>query len=505
MVFIGFLQLHKSATIFKHFTRRFAWGFCVLTFAFSCKKPDLPDGPHGYPEDIAPLMRNNCATSGCHEPNSFVGAGGLNLNTWEDLFQGARGGSPVIPYNPEQSYLLQALSTDSSWVPALFPTMPLNQEAYGALDFQKIIDWINDGARNANGEERFPPRTDRKKWYVLNRFCDQVAVFDAESGQVMRMIEIGDDDLAIEEGHDLIISPDQEHWYVVFLYWNPRIEVYNTLTDEKEGVIWLDRHGYSHLSISSDGRFLFALTQWQNRVSVIDLDQQQVVFGPMTINENMGGLATHPQRNEIYFGSTDNEYLFAYGYDSQGQLSNQRTIDLKQQIPPAIPDNLVPHDIQFLADGSRYFVTCSQTNEVRVFDGNTDALLATIATPRRPRKMALSEGTGKLFVTCEYETAMHGGDPLKMGAVAVINYQQYSLEKSIYTGFQPYALGVDEGSNRVVVAHRNLDLSAPPSHHGTTCEGNNGNVTLINLVSLELIDDYKPELSVDPFAVAIKH
>lgn len=478
---------------------------CATMLAlFSCKKPDLNDVAHGFPEDIAPLMRNNCATSGCHEPSSAVGAGGLNLDTWDDLFKGARGGSPVVPYNPEQSYLLQALSTDSSWVPPLYPTMPLNRESYGPLELQRVIDWINAGARNADGEERFPPKADRQKWYVANRFCDQVAVFDAESRQIMRMIEVGSDDISIEEGYDLIISPDKQHWYLVFLYWNPRIEIYNTLTDEKEGEIWLDRTGYSHLATSMDGRFLFALSQWQKRISVVDLDQEQVVFGPYFTNENMAGLAVHPIGNKIYYGSTDTGMLNTLDFDNQGQLSNLRTISLEQQIPSTSSNPLAPHDILFMPDGSKYFVTCHLTNEVRIFDGSNDSLLAVIPTPLAPRTIALAESSQQLFVSCEFETAMHGGNPLKMGTIAVIDYSNNTLEKTIYTGFQPYGIEVDEISGYVIVAHRNLDINAPPSHHGTTCEGNNGNVTLIDLHTLELVPDYKPELSVDPFCVAVK-
>lgn len=470
-----------------------------------CDKPQLSDAEHNYPEEMVPLLRTNCAISGCHEPTSAVGAGGLNLDTWEDLFKGARGGSPVVPYNPEQSYLLQALSTDSNWVPPLYPTMPLSAEPYGALDLQKIIDWIADGARNAQGEERFPPQADRTKWYVLNRTCDQVAVFDAESGQVMRMIEVGSDSIAIEEGFDMILSPDQQHWYVCYLYWNPRIEVYSTLTDEKEGEIWLDRWGYSHLAITPDGRFLVALSNLQERISVVDLQSRQVVFGPYTIEDFLEGLAVHPQRNQVYFGSGQHEFLYTMDYDAQGQLGNQQSIDLEQQIPSPNGQDLVPHEIFFLPDGSLYFVTCIFTREVRVFDGSNDVLLASIPVRERPRHIALDESRKRIFVTCETERDYHGGAPLKMGVVSVINYEDYSVEAEVYTGFQPYGIDIDPGSGVAVVAHRNQDFNAPPSHHGTTCEGQNGNVTLIDLNSLEVVPDYKPELSVDPFCVVVKH
>lgn len=481
-------------------------GGLLLSGAFTaCTWDDVTDVGHGYPDDITELMRSNCATSGCHDATSAINAAGLNLGTWKDLFKGARGGSPVVPYNPEESYLLQFLNTDTSWLPAISPTMPLNQGAYTPLQLQRIITWIEEGARNANGEERFPPQADRKKWYVVNRLCDKVTVFDAESRQVMRVVEVGTDDLAIEEGHDIIVAPDGLHWYVTYMFWSPFVEVYSTLTDEKVGNITLDRHGYSHLAISPDSRYMFALTQFQRRISVVDLQSLQVVFGPMTVNEFMGGLAVHPSRSEVYFGSSQSEYLFVMDYDNAGQLSNQRTVDLVQHIPAASSSLLVPYDIKFLSDGSNYFVTCTETEELRIFDAATDSLLASVPTgAANPRKIAIAESTGHLYISCETETDLHGGDPKKMGAIAVIDYRSATLEDVVYTGFMPNGLAVDEATGVVVVAHRNRDPDAPPSHHGATCDGRNGNVTLIDLQTREVIADYKPELSVDPFRVAVK-
>ena len=478
----------------------------VILAVGSCKKNRPPNIDHGFPEDVAELLRENCATSGCHEPTSFEGAGGLNLNTWDDLFTGARGGSPVVPYNPEASYLLQALNTDTNWLPQLLPTMPLGGEAYTPLELQVIIDWINDGAPNANGEEPFPPQADRTKWYVANRRCDEIGVFDAASGQVMRVIPIGNDGGAIEEPMNVVLSPDQQRLYVSFLYWNPHIEVYNTLTDEPVMDIELDRHGYSHLAISPDGNFLFAVSQWQKLLSVVNLNTGLRADGPISLPENSAGLAVHPNRSTIYYGSTESEHINLWDYNSNGELSNYRTVDLVQHIPaPAnLPYPIEPVDIEFLSDGSKYFVSCYATHEIRVFDGNNDSLLNVIPTAGFPDQIAISEVSQQLYISCELETDMHGGDPLKKGAVSILDYASNTHIKDLYTGFQPHGIDVDESSGYVVVAHRNLDPGAPPSHHGSKCEGRNGNIVLIDKNTLEVVPDYKPELSVDPFALVVK-
>mgnify|MGYP003344644136 CR=1 FL=1 len=58
-----------------------------------------------YPNDIAAVILNKCAVSGCHNDLSYENAGGLNLATWDKLFEGTETGATVIPYRPDFSSL----------------------------------------------------------------------------------------------------------------------------------------------------------------------------------------------------------------------------------------------------------------------------------------------------------------------------------------------------------------------------------------------------------------
>jgi hypothetical protein len=100
---------------------------CCMVMLAGCTWDNLGDQASGYPSEVAEIIVHRCATSGCHNTASSEAAAGLNLDSWHNAFLGSRGGSAIIPYSPDQSYLLHAVNTDTSnGDPILTPTMPLN-------------------------------------------------------------------------------------------------------------------------------------------------------------------------------------------------------------------------------------------------------------------------------------------------------------------------------------------------------------------------------------------
>lgn len=469
----------------------------------ACKKDRLQEADHHFPERIEPLLRSSCATAGCHTAQSAAGAAGLNLESWEALFEGTRGGSPVIPFNSEQSFLLQFLNTDTSWGPVTEPTMPLGRTPLSPLQLQEVIDWIDAGARNHNGDLRFPPSTQRKKWYITNRGCDLVSVVDAESRQVMRVVEVGTDQQWTEGPNTILVTPDGSSWLVAL--YSPYVEVRSAFDESLLRRIPLNDDTYNLATLSPDGRWLFLGSQLRQRVAVVDLQAGQQVFGPLFLPAFPAGMAVHPQRPELYITGVASNEVYVFPYDGSGQLGTHRTIELVQHLPPGNgADSLYLNQIRFLPDGSQFFVTCTQSDEVRQVDGGNDSLLAAVSVGRVPSEMALDLGRNRMFVSCMEETALHGGDPLKKGAIAVLDLLPFGLDRMVYTGYQPHGLAVDPSQGVLVVAHRNSDPSGPPPHHGSSCQGRNGFLGLLDLQSLQPISGYKPELSVDPFAVSVR-
>lgn len=474
-------------------------GMIVLWNA-GCNK----DGPTGgeYPKEIRKIIVTQCATSGCHEGQSAVGAGGLNMETWADLFKGSRGGSPVVPFAPGQSYLLFSINTDTALGPVLTPTMPFNETALTQEEYATIYNWIYNGARNKEGEEPFPPNSARKKWYVGHQVCDQVAVFDANSRQIMRYIEVGNDPVSIEYTFDIKVSPDHRYWYVVYFGSNPYISQYSTLTDEKVADIQLGNFGWSTVGFSPDGKFAFFSSEYFSSLQVVDLNTHTPVGSARTFGYSTRGPVVHPARQEVYLADYQDRSLTVLAYDAQGNLGAQRSVDIIQGQQPAIPGDAWPFEIFFLPDGSKYFVTCTHSQEVRVFDAGTDSLLAVVTLPAEPSKMTYSAATGRLFISCMEDVITFSSDPNRRGSIAVLSTNTHQVSQFLYSGYQPYSIYADDANGVLVVTNRNADVNGPQPHHISQCEGRNGYLTLIDLQTLQVIDGFKPELLADPSTLA---
>jgi DNA-binding beta-propeller fold protein YncE len=162
---------------------------------------------------------------------------------------------------------------------------------------------------------------------------------------------------------------------------------------------------------------------------------------------------------------------------------------------------LKPHDALFHPDGSKYFVTCQNTDEVRVYNSANDKLLAVIPTGDFPQELAISTKRNLLFVSCmEDESSFIN----TKGSVYVIDMASLMVVKKLNSGYQPHGLAVDDQQDLLLIANRNASIDGPAPHHTTECGGRNGYVTYANLSTLEMVTNRKIEVSVDPYFISIR-
>ena len=91
-----------------------------------------------YATQIQPIFTANCAVSGCHIGPSP--AAGLRLNSYAMLIQGSVNGAVVMPFEPDNSILIQQLEGTRQ------PQMPFGQAPLSDSLIQRIRDWIHQGA-----------------------------------------------------------------------------------------------------------------------------------------------------------------------------------------------------------------------------------------------------------------------------------------------------------------------------------------------------------------------
>lgn len=466
----------------------------VITFFQSCKKDSAPLQYGEYPTDIGKIIVGKCATSGCHNDASYQAAANLNLSTYADLFKGSTSGSPVIPYRSDFSTLCSFVNTFDDLGTKNYPTMPINRAALSYDDVKTIKDWIDAGAPDIHGNIMWSDNPNRNKYYVLNQGCDVVTVFDAKTQLPMRYISVGNNPSVIEIPHMIRISPDGNYWYVVFVN-NNILQKFRTSDNVMVGQVTLGPAlNWNTLTISDDNKKAYCVS-WQanSKIASVDLENMKVIhYYGGTFNAH--GSALNATNDTLYVTSQTGNYI--YKMDTSLLAISQVMLD-GSSVPISSP-LLDPHEILFSPDGTKYFVTCSGSNEVRVMQTQGDLLLATIPTGQYPLEMVKSTSKNKLYVTCQDEP---NSNTSILGAISVIDMTTYATTKHP-VGYQPHGLALDETNDYLIVASRNFITNGPAPHHSGVC-GRNGFVSYFKLSTMQLLNK-KTEVASDPYSVAIK-
>ncbi|MCW3086502.1 MAG: hypothetical protein JWP12_3868 [Bacteroidetes bacterium] len=477
--------------------------FAGCCFLSTCTYEKAMPTFNGYPDEVGKLIYTKCATAGCHTDASKEAAGGLSMESWESLFKGGHSGAAVIPYRSDFSTMCFFTNTFSDLGTVIGPTMPYGKTPLTRDEVLLLKNWIDAGAPSKENFVKFSDNPNRSKYYVTNQGCDVVTVFDAETGLQMRCITVGQS-AGIESPHMVKVSPDKKYWYVLSLGGN-YLEKYSTADDQLVGKAFIDGGYWNAFTISgnSDTAYCTDMSPANGKVTIVDLNT--LAHYPRSPFDNPHGIALNATDDLLYTTHTASNNLYKVPIADFADLISFPLFTTGNE--PVSPLFLSSHEILFTPDNSKYFVTCQGNSEVRVFETSTDNLLNIIHVGASPSEMSLSTTTPYLFVTCTEDLAHY---PEQRGSVAVIDYTTNLLVKTIYTGWQPHGIAVDDAQKVVVVANENYTTDGPAPHHANACGGRNGYITFIDLNTLEMIKNFtgtadkKIEVSVDPYSVAKK-
>ena len=475
----------------------FVIALLILSTGCEIDQPVL-DPSSGYPTEIGAIMETQCAVTGCHDVVSNGAAAGLNLESWETLFQGSRNNAAIIPYRPDQSFMMFFVNTYEELGPSLIPQMPYGADPLSKNEVLMIENWIEQGAPNKDGFVKFSDDTEREKIYILNQGCDLLGVMDKETKLMMRYIDVGTS-VGIEAPHFIHMSEDGLYYYVCY-YTSNVFHKFRSEDDVLVGEADIGFGSWNTFALSADGTIAFVVDlSASGSIAVVDVETMTMI-----VKYAGAGLFDWPHgsmvkdANTLYITAQFGNFIYKIDI-SDIQNPNIEKVVLGTGESPSAASKYDAHEMRYIPDKTEYAVTCQESGEVRFFDATTDSLLAVVSTGDFPQEISVSSATPYLFVTCmEDETTFPG----TTGSVAVIDYTNHTLVKSIYTGHQPHGLEVDDEENVVYVLNRNATSEGPAPHHVTDCGGRNGYMTIIDMGSLELTG-YKAELSVDPIYMAI--
>lgn len=470
--------------------------------------PPTPDYGN-FPDAIGKIMLNKCATAGCHNAASYQNCDGLLLDTWAHLFEGSNSGSTIVPFSPDYSSLLYFVNTDPARGTVATPTMPYNSPGTALTndEYNTLKNWITNGAPDKNGVISFSSDADtRQKIYLTQQGCDLVAVIDAKTNLVMRYIHIGESTTTIESPHCLRTSSDGKYAYVSFLN-GSAIQKIDTHTDTVVSSCNLGSGSWNILFVLPGNNYV-ATSDWKSSGRVMFANTATMTTEPDWTGSG-GSLFVYP--HGITSDATfDTCFITAqYGnvvYRYAPKIPSYKAISINGAPASATttssgsPD---PHEILMAPDYSKYFLTCQGTNEIRVMNAHTDAVMAVIPVGLFPQEMAISKTKPYLFVTCMEDPA--NTTPGCKGSVYVINYNTHAIVQVIYGDFyQPHGITVDDLDGKVLIASTNANPSGPAPHHATACGGRAGWYSIYDLNTLLPVNNRRYQVTVMPYSADVR-
>jgi YVTN family beta-propeller protein len=473
----------------------------IISFLFACaalssctRSATVYKGE--YPDDVAAIINNKCATAGCHNEKSFANAANLRLDRWEHLWKGSGTGAVIVPYSIKNSSLLYFINADTNEGPILQPRMPLNMGALSPAEYATIRAWVAAGAPDKTGVVPFADHTDtRQKIYVTQQGCDLIAVIDAVSKLTMRYIDIGME-LGIETPHCVRFSPDGRYAYVSFTG-GQYLQKIDAATDRIVGNIFLGDGSWNLFQVSQKGDRILITDFDKGKIKLLDLDAMSVLvtYEDFTFPH---GVASTPNFDTFFvtaqYGNT------VYRLTAKGGV---RRFSIDDEESHFRNDTRNPHEIMMSPDGSKYFLSCQGSNEVRVMDSKTNKLLKAIPVGTFPQELALSNTKPYLFVTCEEEATAEF--PKFLGAVYVIDYNTLEVVKRIPGPFyQIHGVTVDDHNGLVYIVSRNISATGPAPHHTSQCGGRNGYYNVYDLNTLQPADSRSFESVTDPYSADVR-
>jgi len=451
-----------------------------------------------YPDNVAAIINNKCATAGCHNSLSYLNAGGLRMDSWGAMMQGGSSGAVLIPYSTGNSSLLYFINTDSSLGPVLKPQMPLYEGALSKSEYETIYNWVAAGAPDKTGNIPFASDPDtRQKIYITQQGCDLIAVIDAQTNVIMRYIRIGMSP-AIEVPHCVRFSPDGKYAYVSFNS-GQYFQKIDVASDAVISSLYIGQGAWNMLKLSPDGtKALIADMSPKGKVKYLDVVNMQVLATYDDEFVNPHGIAATPNFDTFFITSQIGNTI--YRFTLNGII---KPLSLDSAAPNLLTGTYDPHEIVMSPDFSRYFVTCQTSNEVRVMDPHTNKLIKAIKVGTYPQEIAVSRSMPYMFVSCQEDVTPDYPD--FKGSIYVINYNTLEIVKVISGPFyQIHGVILDDRSGLLYIASRNILVDGPAPHHTSECGGRNGYYNVYDMHTFGTHDGKRYEATVDPYSADVR-
>jgi YVTN family beta-propeller protein len=371
----------------------------IISLAFtSCTNSSLePKNTDNYPANISSIIQANCLGGNCHTGSTPLNTR-FDLSSWDAMTKGSIYLNEIIPFTAVKSHLFGHINTNKNIAPVIDPTMPLARDPLSAGDQKSFFDWINLGAKSADG--KFPYSDVTKKIFIINQAEDMFSVIDANTQKVVRIIPIGDTAVKYKPA-SIAMMPDHSSFVVAMLGAKGAVRKYDQTSYIMTGEFAsnLLPNEIALTPNGSKGYITDNSSLTSNKFGVFDpqaMSLTKTISSPLILQPFAVTVAP------------DGNYAYMSGYSSDNILRiDTRTDSVVGNLPlgsdvlvPVTQDYIrqyLPSKIVISSDSKRMYVTCVNTSEVVVFDLQKDSIISRIKLPNSPRAEALSPDGKELW------------------------------------------------------------------------------------------------------------
>lgn len=352
--------------------------------------------PVSFNRDIQPIFAENCSFPGCH--NSTDRQAGLDLTSWEStMLTGSTFGAEIIPYNARWSHMTMHINRfDTNISPFSEPLMPQALMPYSngmplaSNQLMKIVDWINQGAKNDNGQVAF--ENINNKAFITNQASDFVAVVNLDNNHLVRLIDVGGRDNSTQPPdapHIITVDNQGNHFYVSLIS-EGYMEKYNARTYSKEGRVLIGTSP-AHIVLNNNGNKGY-ITDFTTPGSIKVFDSQSMTVINSITEFRMNrphGLRLTRDESLLLCATQISEFLYVINASTE-QIENVIQVDPTVPIGGGGTNNFVPYQIAITPDDKFAYVSCRKSNDVRVFDILNRQFILNIPTGLNPLALEVS-------------------------------------------------------------------------------------------------------------------
>lgn len=415
--------------------------------------------PVSFTRDIQPILAQNCNFPGCH--NSTDKQSGIDLTSWAALMKnGSNFGAEVVPYNSQWSHIVQHINrVDTNISPFSEPLMPKILLPYtqglpiSGNHVLKIVDWINQGAKNDNGEVAF--QNIQNKAFITNQASDLVAVVNLDNNHLIRLINVGGRDNINQplDAPHVITVDNQGRYFYVSLIAEGYMEKYDAHTYQQTGRIFIGTSP-AHIVISSDGNTGY-ITDFTSSGSIKVFDTQTMTITNSITELRMNrphGLRLSHNGNLLFTATTTSEFLYVIN-------TSNNEVENVVQVDPTVPPggggttNFVPYQVAITPDDNFAYVSCRKSNDVRVFDIQTRTFILNIPTGLNPLALEISPDGRWCYVPNQASNSVTVIDLLTNTVVKTISNVGAQPHKIDFTADGHYAYVTCESTSGGFVHH----------------------------------------------------